>query len=96
MEQGIKLKEFIEMWTADGTKLVEQEKQVIDGTIWLLYAVYFPKSTCDYGRHMGMILKVDKESEVILMHDLTNLSGEVNDNYRQGLDAWFMHHAGKY
>lgn len=94
-EQGLKLNDFIKMWTEDGTRLVEQERRHINGAIWILYAVYFPQSTYGYGRHMAMILKVDPEAEVILMHDLTNVSGEVS-NYRQGIDEWFERHAGKY
>lgn len=95
-EPGIKLKDFLEMWTRDGTKLVEQERQNIDGAVWYLYSVYFPESTYDYGRHMAMILKVNAKTRVILMHDLYNLSGELGANHRQGIDEWFERHAGKY
>ena len=95
-EEGITLKEFLKMWTEDGTRLIEEERQSINGTIWLLYAVYFPESTNDYGRHMGLLLKMDAKTEVILLHDLTNLSGELTKSYRQGIDDWFTRHAGKY
>lgn len=30
-EQGIKLKDFIEMWQEDGTKLVEQQRKSLNG-----------------------------------------------------------------
>ena len=33
-EQGIKLKDFIDMWQTDGTKLVEQERRVLNGHIF--------------------------------------------------------------
>lgn len=95
-ERGIKLKDFLEMWTRDGTRLVEQERRDIDGSAWYLYSVYFPESTYEYGRHMAMILKVDAKTQVILMHDLTNLTGEVSSNHRQRIDDWFERHAGKY
>jgi len=95
-EEGIKLKDFIKMWTEDGTKLVEQDRRNINGSIWLLYSVYFPESTYDYGRHMAMLLKVDAESQTILLHDLENLTGtEIGGGYRS-IAEWFESHAGKY
>ncbi|KKN10580.1 hypothetical protein LCGC14_1035190 [marine sediment metagenome] len=95
-EVGIVLKDFLAMWTEDGTKLVEEKRQAVNGHIWLLYAVYFPESTLDYGRHGALLLKLDAKTEVILAHDGTNISGEVNKNYRQGIDEWFKEHVGKY
>jgi len=95
-KEGMKLAGFLEMWTDDGTKLVEQERRNLNGAIWILYAVYFPNSTCDYGRHMAMLLKVDAKTDTILLHDLTNLTSELSSNYRQGIDEWFERHAGKY
>lgn len=95
-EQGINLKDFIDMWQEDGTKLVEQQRQSLNGHIWILYAVYFPESTTDYGRHGALLLKIDAKTDIILLHDGKNISGEVNGNYRQGIDAWFNEHVGKY
>ena len=95
-EQGVKLKDFIDMWQTDGTKLVEQERRNINGTIWLLYAVYYPQSTYDYGRHGAILMKVDAKTKVILLHDCRNISGEVGKNYRQGIDDWFNEHVGRY
>ncbi len=95
-EQGVKLKDFINMWQVDGTKLVEQKRNQLNGHIWILYAVYYPESTNDYGRHSAMLLKVDKKTKIILLHDCKNISGEVNKNYRQGIDDWFKEHIGKY
>ena len=95
-EQGVKLNDFINMWQTDGTKLIEQERRNINGHIWILYAVYYPESTYEYGRHGAILMKVDAETEVILLHDCKNLAGEVNKNYRQGIDEWFNEHAGKY
>ena len=95
-EKGIKLKDFVDMWTSDGTKLVEEARRRRRGSQWLLYAVYFPGSTYEYGRHMAMILKVNPKTDVIIKHDLTNLSGEVYTSYRQGIDDWFKKHIGRY
>ena len=95
-EQGIKLKDFIDMWQVDGTKLVEQERRALNGHIWILYAVYYPESTSEYGRHGAMLMKVDSETDIILLHDCKNISGEVNKNYRQGIDDWFKEHIGRY
>ena len=95
-QEGMKLDNFIAMWASDGTKLVEQERRQQNGAIWLLFAVYFPQSTYDHGRHMAMLLKVDAKTDVILLHDLTNITGEINENYRTEIDAWFERHVGKY
>lgn len=95
-KEGVTFEEFHKMWTNDGTKLVEEKKVRENGNLWYLYAIYFPESTYDYGRHMSMILKVNEETQVVLMHDLNNLTGEINQNYRQGIDEWFNEHVGKY
>ena len=90
------LSQFVALWQEDGTRLVEQQRRRINGAIWLLYAVYFPQSTYEYGRHSALILKVNAKGGKILMHDFHNLSGEVDLNWRQGIDEWFEEHAGKY
>lgn len=95
-EKGIKLGDFLKMWSEDGTKLVEQDRRSINGSIWLLYSVYFSESTYDYGRHMAMLLKVDAHSQVILLHDLENLSGTVMGGGYRSIEDWFERHAGKY
>ena len=95
-ETGVKLRDFLRMWRSDGTKLIRESCRALNGATWLLYSVYFPDSTIAYGRHMAMILKVNTKTRVILMHDLRNLTNEVKENYRQGIDAWFEEHAGKY
>lgn len=91
-----KLSDFKAMWERDGTRLVEQERRVVDGCTWLLYAVYFPSSTSEYGRHMAMILKVDTKTQEILMHDLRNIQGEARGAWHQGIDQWFREHVGRY
>jgi len=90
------LTEFKTMWCSDGTKLVEQDKRVLDDKdeIWYLFAVYFPESTVEHGRHMAMILKCSNEDE-IMMHDLKNISGTAESN-RRLMDEWFERHVGKY
>ena len=94
--EGIGLKEFLEMWVEDGTKLVEEERRTINGFTWLLYSVYYPESTEEYGRHMAMLLKVATETQVILAHDVENLAGSfIGGGYRT-IQDWFDCHAGKY
>jgi hypothetical protein len=95
-EVGIKFKDFRKMWTEDGTKLVRQDVRRINGAIWLLYSVYFPESTEDYGRHLAMILKIDAKTSVILCHDLENLSGTIIGGGHRSIEEWFEKHAGKY
>lgn len=95
-EEGIKLEDFKQMWCEDGTKLVEQDRRVVDGHTWLLYAIYFPESTSDYGRHSALLLKMVTETEVIILHDQMNITNEVTGNYRQGIDEWFKRHVGQY
>lgn len=95
-EEGIKLKDFLDMWQGDGTRLVEQTRRNLNGCIWVLYAVYFPESTYDYGRHGAILVKIDAKTDIILLHDCKNISGEVNGNYRQGIDEWFKEHVGRY
>lgn len=97
------LVEFLKMWQEDGTQLVEQDRRVLNGSLWLLYAIYFPESTTEYGRHSALILKVDNKTDEILMHDVDNITGEATPDYRptvarsgRTLDAWFDAHAGKY
>ena len=90
------LDDFISMWQEDGTKLLEQDRRVVNGSIWLLYAVYFPYSTDLYGRHMAMILKVDAITHVILKHDLKNIAGEDESNWRKTILAWFNSHVDQY
>jgi len=95
-QEGIKLKDFVKMWTSDGTKLMEEARRRHKDSLWLLYAVYFHGSTYEYGRHMAIVLKVNPKTDVILKHDLTNLSGEVYTSYRQGVDEWFEKHIGRF
>jgi hypothetical protein len=95
-QEGVKLDDFIKMWTEDGTRLIEQDRRELNGSIWLLYSVYFPESTYDYGRHMAMLLKVDAKTDVILLHDLENLTGSIIGGGYRSLEEWFERHAGKY
>jgi len=95
-QEGVKLDDFIKMWTEDGTRLIEQDRRELNGSIWLLYSVYFPESTSDYGRHMAMLLKVDAKTDVILLHDLENLTGSIIGGSYRSLEEWFERHAGKY
>lgn len=95
-ETGVKLEDFLAMWRLDGTRLVEQDRRSIDSYLWLLYSVYFSDSTYDYGRHMALLLKVDEKTQVILAHDVENLSGDVINGGHRSVQEWFDKHAGKY
>jgi len=95
-EQGVKLQDFLNMWQEDGTKLIQEQKQQVNGSTWYLYAVYYPESTYEYGRHGAILMKVDTKTQVIILHDCKNISGEVSENYRQGIDDWFKEHVGRY
>ena len=86
------LEEFLKLWTEDGTQLVEHDRQVRDGFLWILYGVYFPESTVDYGRHMALLLKIIGDTGEILGHDMHNITGET---VHREVD-WFLDHVTKY
>lgn len=95
-EQGIRLRDFYRMWTDDGTKLIKQDIRRINGTLWLLFSVYFAECTLEYGRHMALLLKVDGKTKVILAHDLENMTGSAIDGGHRSIREWFDQHAGRY
>lgn len=95
-QEGIVLEEFITIWQADGTKLKKEREVPYNGHLWFLYAVYFPESTEEYGRHAALLMKIDSKSRIILVHDFMNLSGEITTNYRQQVDEWFERHIKEY
>jgi len=33
-EQGVKLQDFLNMWQEDGTKLIQEQKQQVNGSTW--------------------------------------------------------------
>ena len=94
-QPGMRLQDFIALWTSDGTKLTEEDKQELNDATWILYSVYFPDSTQDYGRHMAMLLKVSKDG-IILKHDLENLSGTQIGGGHRDIKDWFLKHVGVY
>ena len=86
------LEEFHKLWTEDGTRLVEHDRRIRNGFLWILYGVYFPESRVDYGRHMALLMKVDVKTKEILGHDLHNIRGET---VHREVD-WFLDHVAKY
>jgi hypothetical protein len=86
------LERFLKLWTEDGTRLVEHDRQVRNGFLWILYGVYFPESTVDYGRHVALLLKIDGQTKEILGHDMHNITGETV--HREV--GWFLDHVAKY
>jgi hypothetical protein len=86
------LERFLKLWTEDGTRLVEHDRQVRNGFLWILYGVYFPESTVDYGRHVALLLKIDGQTIEILGHDMHNITGET---VHREVD-WFLDHVAKY
>ncbi len=86
------LEEFLKLWTEDRTKLVEYDRQVRNGFLWILYGVYFPESRVDYGRHLALLLKIADNTGEILAHDMHNITGETA---HREVD-WFLDHVAKY
>ena len=83
--------DFKTMWEQDGTKLVLIDRREEQNTYWILYAVHFPESTIDYGRHTGLLIAVDKRTDVILAHELNN-QRMVYSSYTQFIQDWFERH----
>jgi hypothetical protein len=77
----MKLEEWKQMWINDGFKMVklneieQNDKQLL----WVLFSIHVPYSAVEYGRHMGALLVVDKQSGEIMKHDTTNLQGETDE-----------------
>jgi len=92
----MKYSEFVEMWKQDGFKLVKLKEVEKDKQRWLLFSVNCPYSAEEYGRHLGMLLVVDKRTEEILAHDLTNESYWADPNSpappSQYIESWFERH----
>lgn len=86
------LEEFLKLWTEDGTRLVEHDRQIRNGFLWILYGVYFPESRVDYGRHMALLLKIAGNTGEILGHDMHNITGET---VHREVD-WFLDHVATY
>ena len=86
------LEEFLKLWTEDGTRLVEHDRQTRNGFLWILYGVYFPESTVDYGRHMALLLKIAGTTGKIPGHDMHNVTGETA---HREVD-WFLDNVAKY
>lgn len=95
MKLPMKLDSFLIEWRRDGTRLIELCREYSNGAMWLLFAIYLPESSADYGCHMALILKCDREEE-ILKHDMTNLHGEINSLSKREIEDWFRNHVGKY
>lgn len=86
------IKDFIKIWTKDGARLVEHDRQVRNGFLWVLYGVYFEESREGYGRHLALLLKVAERTEEILAHDIRNITDET---VHREVD-WFLSHVKEY
>ena len=81
--------ELISMWENDGFKVVKHREVEQEKHLWVLYAVYQPEGTEDYGRHFGMLLVIDKKTSKIIGHDLEN---QFDHSPSLGLESWFERH----
>ena len=95
--KGMKLLDFTCMWEQDGTKMYKQQHRVVNGYDWILYAVKYPEILVEYERHAALIVKVDVETEVVLMQIpyVWNLN-HARTNYTRYLDEWFNDIVDKY
>ncbi len=95
--KGMTLLDFLLMWELDGTKMYEQQRQSLNGNIWILYAVCYPGLLTYYERHGALIVKIDAQTEVVLMH--VPYVGECKvsgSNYSKLLVKWFEENIEKY
>jgi len=79
--------DFRKMWEDDGFQLVELDSRERDNLLWKLFHVTSPYLTADYGRHLVMVLVIDKKTKEILAHDMKN-----QDLYRINEIQWFERH----
>ena len=79
--------DFRKMWEDDGFQLVELDSREQDDLLWKLFHVTSPYLTADYGRHLVMVLVIDKKTKEILAHDMKN-----QDLYRVNEIQWFESH----
>ena len=79
--------DFRKMWEDDGFQLVELDSREQDDLLWKLFHVTSPYLTADYGRHLVMILVIDKKTKEILAHDMKN-----QDLFQINEMQWFERH----
>jgi len=77
---------FRKWWENDGFQFIELESREQDKLLWKLFHVTSPYMTEDYGRHLVMILVMDKETNEILAHDVQNQDVWPNEK------EWFERH----
>lgn len=68
------LREFLRMWRADKTVLVLESTRRRGPKEMRLYSALLPYSS-DYGRHLAILLEIDRSTREVLNHELINLSG---------------------
>jgi hypothetical protein len=93
----MKLSEFKAMWEEDGTKLVKMDEQVRGNEHWYLYNIHFPESRTSYGRHMAVLLQVDRKTREVVAHDTKNTSAPYGKKadpapWTKEIQDWFQKH----
>jgi len=83
----VSLDVFRKWWEDDGFQLVELESREQKDLLWKLFHVTCPYSTEDYGRHLVMVLVIDKKSKEILAHDVKNQDFRTSEEIE-----WFERH----
>ena len=94
----MKLRDFVKMWTDDGFRLSKQTQKTIGKQKWVLYNVNVPYFASDYGRHMAIIVVIDRETGEILAHDEmnTSLRNYPNHPWTQVTFEWFETQVAQY
>mgnify|MGYP000085342878 CR=1 FL=1 len=92
----MKIEDFIRLWEQDGFKFVKLKEVEKRDLLWMLFSVNCPYSAEEYGRHLGMLLVVDKTTKEILAHDMTNESYWLDPDQpappSQYIYDWFERH----
>jgi hypothetical protein len=80
------IQQFKTMWQEDGTQLILHDTKKVNDFELQLYAVLYPERTVEYGRHMALVVQIDKKGEIVA-HDLNNIIGTTN--VTQEMKNWF-------
>ena len=81
----MQLQGLINLWKQDGFEITEHDRRIQDGITWVLLTAYSRDFTDEYGRHMGLMVALDKGE--IVAHDFINLRDSTNPT-RQTME-WF-------
>jgi len=70
----ISLKDFLDMWKKDFRLIEIETKEFGDGKIAKRYNVYSDEPYLGYGRHLGIVVILDRVNKVI-SHEVFNIIG---------------------